>query len=60
MKRRRREREYLYLLCLILLLLFQRVRQVDQLVHGLHLSVQVLQVHPTGSAEGLQQQAEPP
>lgn len=48
-----------YLLSLVFLLLFKEVGEVDQLLHGLHLPAQVLQVHATGPAVGLQQQAEP-
>ena len=49
----------LYLLSLVFLLLFQDVGQVDEFLHGLHLPAQVLQVHPTGPAVRLQQEAEP-
>lgn len=48
-----------YLLSLVLLLLFENVSEVDEFLHGLHLSAQVLQVHATRPAVGLQQQAEP-
>lgn len=37
-----------YLLCLILLLLFEKVSEIDEFLHGLHLSAQVLQIHATG------------
>lgn len=47
-----------YLLRLILLLLFEELSEIDELLHGLHLPAQVLQVHATGPAVRLQQQAE--
>ena len=52
-------KSFTHLLCLILLLLLEDVSQVDELLHGLDLAVQVLQIHPTGTAVGLQQQAKP-
>lgn len=48
-----------HLLGLILLLLLEDVSEVDELLHGLHLSVQMLQIHSAGTAVGLQQQAKP-
>lgn len=45
-----------YLLSLVLFLLLQDVREVDELLHGLHLPIQVLEVHPAAPAEGLQHQ----
>lgn len=46
-----------YLLCLIFLLLFEEISEIDELLHGLHLPAQVLQIHATGPAVRLQQQA---
>lgn len=48
-----------YLLCLIFFLLFEEVGEIDEFLHGLHLSAQVLQIHATGPAVRLQQQAKP-
>lgn len=48
-----------YLLRLIFFLLFEEVGEIDEFLHGLHLSAQVLQIHATGPAVRLQQQAEP-
>lgn len=47
-----------YLLRLIFLLLFEEISEIDELLHGLHLPAQVLQIHATGPAVRLQQQAE--
>lgn len=48
-----------YLLSLIFFLLFEEVSEIDELLHGLHLSAQVLQIHATGPAVGLQKQTKP-
>lgn len=48
-----------YLLCLVFFLLFEEVGEIDEFLHGLHLSAQVLQIHAASSAVGLQQQTEP-
>ncbi len=50
---------WVYLLSFILLFLFENVCEVDELLHGFHLSAQVLQVHATCPTVRLQQQTKP-
>lgn len=47
------------LLRLILFLLFEDIGEIDELLHGLHLPAEVLEVHAAGPAVSLQEEAEP-